>query len=126
MLTRKMFLAQLANGGWAVVLAGCGGGGSDYNAAPPPAPSPTPAPPGGVSSCSAVQITGNHGHALSIPVADLMSTVAMSYNIQGSADHNHQVTFSPAQLASLQTGASVTVSSTTTLSHSHDLSETCT
>ena len=120
MLTRKLFLAQLASGGWAAVLAGCGGG-SDAAPAPSPAPSP-----GGVGSCSAVLITANHGHALSIPVADLTSAVAMSYNIQGSADHNHQVTFSPAQLASLRGGASVTVTSTTTLSHSHDLSETCT
>lgn len=125
MLTRKAFLAQLGSGGWALVLGGCGGGGSDAPAAAPPAPAPAPAP-GSLSSCAATQITDNHGHTLVIPVADLTSTVAMTYSIAGSAGHGHQVTFSPAQLAALRAGGTVTVSSTNVLGHTHDVSGACT
>ena len=126
MLTRKAFLAQLGTGGWAVVLAGCGGGGGSYDAsAAPPPPAPAPAP-GTLSSCSATQITDNHGHTLVIPVADLTSTVAKTYSIDGTAGHSHQVTFSPAQLASLRTGGAVTVTSSIALAHSHDVTGACT
>ena len=50
----------------------------------------------------------------------------MTYSIQGTADHSHNVTFSPAQLASLRSGATVTVTSSATLAHTHDVSEGCT
>ena len=73
-----------------------------------------------------MQITGNHGHVLNVPVADLTSTVAVTSAIRGSADHSHDVTLSPAQLAALRAGGTVTVSSTSTLGHSHDVSEACT
>ena len=119
MVTRTEFLAQLTSSGWLLFLAGCGGGGSDYGAAPTP-PAPTPA-----QACSATQITNNHGHTLSIPVADLNSAASMSYNIQGGAAHSHQVTFSAAQLAQLKAGQSVTVTSTPTLSHVHDVTGAC-
>ena len=72
-----------------------------------------------------VVIAGNHGHVLSIPAADLNATVDMTYGIQGSADHNHTVTFTPAQLAQLKAGTAVTVTSTTNLSHSHDVGTRC-
>ncbi len=116
MITRKAFLVQLAGGGW--VLSGCGGGGSGYGA-PAPAPAPVPA------ACSATLISSNHGHVLAIPVADLSSTVAMSYDILGTASHTHQVTFTAAQLAQLKSGAAITVTSTVNLAHSHDLTEAC-
>lgn len=118
MLTRKTFLMQLAGGTWMLALGGCGGGGSDYggNTTPPPAG----------AGCSATAISGNHGHTLAIPTADLNSAVAMTYNIQGAADHNHQVTFSAAQLAQLKAGQAVMVTSTVAFSHSHDVTESCT
>jgi hypothetical protein len=116
MVTRKTFLAQMAGGTWLLALGGCGGGGS-YS-------SGNPQPTG--AGCSATAIVGNHGHTLAIPTADLTSATAMTYNIQGAADHNHQVTFSPAQLAQLKAGQAVSVTSTVTLSHSHDVTEMCT
>ena len=121
MVTRTEFLAQLTSAGWILFLAGCGGGG-DYAA---PAPAPPPPGPGPAVTCSATQISNNHGHSLSIPAADLDSAVAMSYNIQGAGDHSHQVTFSAAQLAQLKAGQTVTVASTTTAAHSHDVSGAC-
>ena len=120
MITRKEFLVQLAGSGW--VLGGCGGGGGGYEVA---APTPAPAP-GTPSSCTATQIAGNHGHALAIPVADLSSAAAMTYDIRGAADHSHAVTFTPAQLSQLKSGSAVTVVSTTAAGHSHDVTEACT
>jgi len=118
MLTRKAFLVQLAGGGW--ILAGCGGGGSDAGG-PAPAPGPGPA-----NACSSSNITANHGHVLVIPRADLDSTTPMSYGIQGSALHNHSVTFSAAQLAQLKAGQAVTVTSSISDGHNHDVGGPCT
>jgi hypothetical protein len=113
-INRKTFLIQLVGGGWA--LAGCGGGGS-YSAAPAP---PPPAGGGCVAS-----IAGNHGHVLAIAAADLNSAVDKTYDIHGTADHTHSVTFSAAQLAQLKAGMTVQVTTTVTLSHDHAISEGC-
>ncbi len=91
-------------------------------AATPPAATPPPTP--AVTSCGA-QFDFNHGHVLVIQKADLDSPTAMSYDITGNADHGHSVTFSPAQLASLKAGASVTVTSTTSFFHQHVLTVSC-
>ncbi len=119
MVDRKTFVLRLVSGGWLLSTAGCGGGGGYGDGG---SPATTPA----ATSCSASAISGNHGHTLSIPLADLNSTVAMSYSIQGSADHAHQVTFSATQLAQLKAGQPVTVTSSTTNAHNHDLTEACT
>ncbi|HSW27681.1 MAG TPA: hypothetical protein VLJ62_33305, partial [Burkholderiaceae bacterium] len=84
-----------------------------------PAPLPT-------SSCSE-SIVGNHGHVLTIPVADLDSQTPKSYDIAGAAGHNHQVTFSAAQLAQLKAGTAVTVTSTAFAGdgHTHSVTVDC-
>lgn len=118
-ITRKAFLVQwlpAAGGAW--LLAGCGGGGGDDDgtAMPPP-------PSGG--QCG-VTISGNHGHVLNLPIADLDSTTDRTYDIQGSAPHTHSVTFSAAQLAMLKAGQTVSVASSAfTDGHSHLLTERC-
>lgn len=122
MLTRKTFLVQMVGGSWLLALGGCGGGGSSYGGGSPTDTTP-PAVGGG---CSATSISSNHGHTLAIPKADLDSTVAKTYNIQGSANHNHQVTFSPEQLAQLKAGQAVSITSTVDSSHSHSVTENCT
>ena len=117
MVTRKTFVLQMLGGTWMLALGGCGGGGSDS--------APAPSPQAAGSGCAATTITDNHGHALAIPGADLDSTVAMTYSIQGAADHRHDVTFTPAQLAALKAGQAVSVDSTVTLSHQHNVTEHC-
>jgi hypothetical protein len=118
-LTRKAFLIQLVGGGW--VLAGCGGGG--YGGGSAPAPSTG-------AGCTAT-IAGNHGHTLVIPVADLNSLEAIIYNITGTADHSHSVTFSAMDLYNLKFGYTVAVTSTmsvasaTTTPHDHAIGEHC-
>ena len=111
-ITRKTFLVQMVGASWA--LASCGGGGDAAAPAPPPA--------GG--GCVAT-IAGNHGHVLSIGAADLNSAVAITYDIVGSADHTHSVSFSAAQLAQLKAGTMVSVTTSTTLAHDHVISEQC-
>jgi hypothetical protein len=104
-ISRKRFIESLASGTVLLLIQGCGGDDDE------------PAPP---SACG-VTITNNHGHVLSIASADLDSTVAKTYDIQGTADHTHNVTLSPTQLAQLKSGGSVSVTSTQTNQHSHPI-----
>ncbi len=114
-ISRKAFLIQTASGGWLLATAGCGGGGGDSGN--------PPAPPAG-TGCAAT-ISDNHGHVLAIAAADLDSTTDKTYDIQGNADHSHNVTFSAAQLAQLKAGNSVSVTTTMTLAHDHRIGERC-
>ena len=120
-ISRKRFVETVAGGSALLLFHGCGGGGSSYGGAPAPSPAPAPAP---ASGCTP-DILGNHGHVLAIPTSDLDLTTAKTYDIHGTADHTHSVTFSAAQLAQLKAGTSVTVTSTTTFGHEHQVSVTC-
>jgi hypothetical protein len=150
-ITRKRFLTSLAGSTMAVLLSGCGGGGGGSPPPPaaatppaptPPAPAPAPTPPAPTppaptppapapapaATCgsSGSAILGNHGHQLVVPAADRDATTSMTYNIQGSADHNHTVTLTPAQLASLKTaGTIVVVESSINSSHAHEVHVSC-
>ena len=118
-ITRKQFLDGATATTVLLLFQGCGGGGGGYGS-----PAPAPAPASGCGA-SGTQISGNHGHALVIPSADLDSMVNRTYDIQNSADHNHTVTFTPTQLAQLKAHATVVVTSSTTLAHNHDLTVMC-
>ena len=120
-ITRKQFVGG-ATASYALLLLqlqGCGGGGSSYSG---PAAPPQPANNCGASGAD---IVGNHGHVLVIASADLDSMVDKTYNIMGSAGHNHTVTFTPAQLVQLKAHTAVTVTSTMALSHDHVVTANC-
>jgi hypothetical protein len=121
-ITRKRFIELFGTGSALLILHGCGGG-SDYDGATAPAPAPAPAPASGCSE----SISANHGHTLTVPVADLDSTTARSYDIAGVAGHNHQVTFTPMQLQQLKAGTPVSVGSTALPAdgHTHLVTVTC-
>ncbi len=130
--SRRLFVADVAGSAVAVMLAGCGG--SDYSAPPPPPPAvpvplPPPPPPTPALLCGATSISANHGHALAIPTADLDSTADKVYSILGTADHNHLVTLTAAQLALLKTSAAgtvITVGSTAGGDgHTHSVTVSC-
>ena len=113
---RRSFFGSM--GAFALLLSACGG--SDDSPAPAVAPTPTPTPvptptpappPPGPLSCGATAISDNHGHTLTIPAADVDSTVVKTYSIAGIADHNHTITLTPVQLAQIKAMTSVTVSS---------------
>ncbi len=67
----------------------------------------------------------NHGHVLLVLRTDLNSTTAVSYDITGTSNHSHTVTLSVDQLATLKTGAAVTVSSTVAFGHQHVITVSC-
>jgi hypothetical protein len=116
---RRRLLFASAGGGALAALAACGGDSGS--------PAPAMPPPPGALSCGATAITGNHGHALTIPAADVNSTVMMTYSIDGTAGHSHMVTLSPAQLAQIKVKSAITVTSTLGGSpiHSHDVTVNC-
>ena len=114
MLTRKLFLRQMGGGCLTLVLAGCGGGGDDDDVVTPAA------------GCSNFLFSGNHGHTLAIPSADLNSLTDKSYSVQGTATHDHPFTLTAANLARLKAGQAILVVTTgTTLEHTHDVSGSC-
>lgn len=94
-------------------LAACAGGGGG--------------PDGGACSSGAhdTSISANHGHALSVPAADLEAGADQSYSIQGSAAHDHTITITAAQLTTLLAGDPVTVTSSSALGHTHEVTVTC-
>jgi hypothetical protein len=134
-------------GALALLMSACGG--SDDNSPPPPAaaptpppaaptpppPAPTPPPPAPTppppppppppAVCGATAISANHGHALIIPTADLDSTVSITYNIAGTADHNHTIVLTPAQLAQIKARMAVAVVSSVNVAHFHDVTVNC-
>jgi hypothetical protein len=114
-MTRKGFCGSVLGATALLLIQSCGGGGSSYSG--------TAGATAGVG-CSNT-IAANHGHILAIALADLDSVTDKTYNIQGSAEHNHSVTLTVAQLRTLKTGASVTTISSTTLDHQHDIAITC-
>jgi len=114
MLTRKLFLRQMGGGSLGLVLGGCGGGGSDGVG---------PVVVQVAHSCSNFLFSGNHGHALEIPIADLDSLTDKTYSIQGAATHDHPFTLTAANLARLKAGQTILVATTgEALSHTHDVS----
>jgi hypothetical protein len=57
-------------------------------------------------------ISGNHGHVLTVPMADVTAAADATYAIMGGAPHNHDVTLTAADFAQLALGNSVMVTST--------------
>lgn len=102
-LSRKEFCVSVAGSTLLLWLPACGGGG-DYSGG---------SSGGSAADCGASgsAITGNHGHTLTIARVDLDSPTDKTYAFTGS-DHSHDVTFTPAQLQQLKTGATVNVMST--------------
>lgn len=78
----------------------------------PPVDAAGPDAPAGCSATdpkTVVQTNHTHApHKLVIPRADIATAIAMNismtYHIQGAANHDHTVTFTPAQLMALQAG----------------------
>ena len=121
-MTRKGFLEAAGGGAMLLILQACGGGGDSSTG------TGTGTGTGGPTmACGATgaAIAGNHGHQVTIPVADLDSTVDVTYNIQGTASHNHVITLTVAQLQMLKEGQDVTVGSSVTLDHAHEVTSNC-
>ncbi len=70
-------------------------------------------------------ISANHGHTLTVPSSDVVTGTARTYSIQGSSGHDHMVTLSANDFASLQNNNSISVNSTNDDGHTHSVTVSC-
>jgi hypothetical protein len=120
---RKLLFASAGSGALAALLASCGGSDSPSPTPPPPAQPPPP----GTLACGATAISANHGHVLTIPAADVDSTINITYSIAGVSGHVHNVTLTPADFAMIKAKTPVTITSTLggSPTHTHDVTVNC-
>lgn len=116
-MTRKQFLRTIVGAGIGVAgvaaLAACGSDAGPADA------------PGGTCTTPGATIGSNHGHTMLVTKAEITAGVAKSYDIAGQAGHPHTVMVSAANFASLAVGGSVTITSSSTNSHAHDVVVMC-
>ena len=74
---------------------------------------------------SASSISANHGHALAIPAADVARGEPKTYSIKGTASHPHDIALTAEHFAALKAGRTITVTSTSVGSHTHDVTVVC-
>ncbi len=114
-LTRREFNAASVSAlfvGMTVWMSGCG---SD-SASSPASPTPTPTAGGGDKSGS---ISANHGHVATVTSAVLQAGGSVTLNIRGSADHNHTVDLSAAEVGQVAGSTRVSKESSNDSSHTH-------
>ena len=106
-LTRREFTLASLNAlfvGMVVTVTACKGGGGNASPAPTPGPTPTPSQSGDVAGV----ISNNHGHAAIVTKVQMQTGGAVTLDIQGTADHDHTVELSAAQVQQIAAGARVT------------------
>jgi hypothetical protein len=70
-------------------------------------------------------ISANHGHVLTVSQADAAAGQLKSYSIQGTSTHDHTVTVSSGNFATLNAGQMVTITSSTGNNHTHTVTIRC-
>ncbi len=117
-MSRKQFLRTIVGAGIGVAgvatLAACGGDDGG----------PADAPAGGSCTTPTATIGSNHGHTLTVTKAEVTAAAAKSYDIMGTATHTHSVMVSAANFATLATGGTVTITSSSS-GHTHDVVVMC-
>jgi hypothetical protein len=105
---------------------GTDAGGTDAGSKPDSgADSGADAGDGGSTFACRDSISQNHGHKVTIPVADLSSTSPKTYSIKGTSPHNHDITLEAQDFADLKAGLSIMKSSTDADTHNHTVSILC-
>lgn len=91
-----------------------------------PNPNPNPNPDNDcLQNGTNSSIGANHGHTLTVSIADINAGTQKTYNIQGSAPHPHEVTLTAADFNALSANTSIVKTSTTEDSHSHSVTVSC-
>lgn len=92
-----------------------------------PSDNPNPNPSGAncLQNGTNISIGGNHGHSLTVSVTDINAGVDKTYNIEGSADHPHQVTVTAAHFNTLKSNTQVVIASSVNSDHSHSVTVSC-
>jgi hypothetical protein len=82
---------------------------------------------GGGGGCASPtpSIGTNHGHSFTVSAADVTAGTERTYDIMGTSLHTHSVTLTPANFATLATGASVMVTTSTGGAHTHMVTVSC-
>ena len=80
---------------------------------------------GGCDTDPSATISANHGHVITVPLADVTAGVDVTYDIMGTSAHTHSVTLTAADFASLLAGMSVSVTSTEGDAHTHQVTLVC-
>jgi hypothetical protein len=75
---------------------------------------------------SQVPDSNDHVHMVMVPAATLDATSAQTFSTTVAKGHTHDITLSPADLATIKGGGMVTVPSTITESHMHSYTVRCT
>ncbi|MCG2462856.1 hypothetical protein K8352_18985 [Flavobacteriaceae bacterium F89] len=70
-------------------------------------------------------IANNHGHTLTVSKSDVQGGIEKTYSIQGTSGHNHDVTLTANNFATLESNHSITVNSTTGDGHTHSVLVSC-
>ena len=119
-MTRKQFLRSVVGAGIGAVgvaaLAGCGGddgGGTPVDSA------------AAVCTTPAAVIQGNHGHVITVTLADVNAAANKTYDITGTGGHPHMVTVTAAQFAQIKAGQTLMITSTDGGAHTHAVSFMC-
>lgn len=77
------------------------------------------------NGAEASSISANHGHSLTVSAADVNAGNEKTYSIQGSSGHNHEVTITAAQFATLANNQQIQVNSTQGNGHTHSVTVSC-
>ncbi len=119
---KKLALATVAGVPLAHTLTSCSKNTND------PAPAQGSGSGSGSPDCLAngtnVSISSNHGHSLTVSKDDVQAGVEKTYDITGSSSHAHTVVITSAHFATLKSGSSITVSSSSS-GHSHSVTVGC-
>lgn len=117
-MNRREFLGDaLAKplAGLAVLAAACGDdAGANVDASPPSC----------LTNGTIITISANHGHSLTVPIADIQAGVDVTYELQGG-DHTHMVTITAANFGQLASNNAIQVRSTNDAAHSHPIAIGC-
>ncbi|MCC6900142.1 MAG: hypothetical protein IT377_14280 [Polyangiaceae bacterium] len=79
---------------------------------------------GKCESGTAVELSGNHGHAVDIPADAVKRGMGGGYAVKGG-DHEHAVVLKDDDMKKLQAGEKVTTRTSSVNSHLHEVTITC-
>lgn len=117
-MTRQQFLRTLVGAGIGAAgiatLAACGDDGGG-----------TPDAAGGSCTTPTTTIGSNHGHVMMVTKAEVDAAVAKTYDITGTGGHSHTVMVSAANFATLAGGGTLTITSSSSGAHTHDVVVMC-
>jgi hypothetical protein len=70
-------------------------------------------------------IAANHGHTITVTIAEIQAAMDKTYDIMGTASHTHSFTVTAADFAALAKGTSVTHTSSDSSGHTHSITISC-